>query len=503
MHSKPETSGTNDSLHLYLMSLLNVSRTGGRRRFLAAYAIAVSVTVLTFIIYLVTNPPSQGEILLTPFIFPIILSAFIGGIGPGLAATVLSAALMEYFIILPHPTLAFGEKLHLVKLLLLVSNGLVVSVLAEVLHRSRAYAEERTRDYLRTNERLEEEIAEHKRTQEILQEREDRLRSIFLAAPVGIGLVSDRRLVEVNTTLCSMTGYGRDEMIGQSARMLYLSDEEYEHVGKEKYRQIAEGETGSVETRWQRKDGAVIDIVLNSTPLDRHHLSKGVTFTALDVTDQVRVKHELLNSLKEKEILLREVHHRVKNNLQVISSLITLQSDHIHDGNSLELLEECQNRIKAMALVHQELYRTKDFSSLDFSIYVTDLAQSLYESYAEDRERVSLDIEADTIYLDIDQALPCGMIINELVSNSLKHAFPDGRRGSIGVRVRHAQQQRVIVSVSDDGVGLPEGLDPCGTETLGLQLVCLFAEQLRGSIEVTRNHGTTFQVSFQRNRDSA
>lgn len=503
MHCQTGTSGTNDSLHRYLVSLLNVSRAGGRRRFLATYAIAVAVTGLTFAIYMVTNPPSQGEILLTPFILPIIISAFIGGIGPGLAATFLSAALLQYFIIPPHPDFAIGEKLLLVKLLLLVSNGLVVSVLAEVLHRSKAYAEERNRDYLRANEKLAEEIQERKRTQETLQEREDRLQSIFLAAPVGIGLVADRRLVEVNTTLCSMTGYTRDELLGRSARMLYPSDEEYDYVGKEKYRQIAERETGTVETRWQRKDGDNINIILSSTPLDMHDLSKGVTFIALDISERTRVKQELLNSLKEKEILLREVHHRVKNNLQVISSLITLQSEHIHDRASLELMEECQNRIKAMALVHQELYRTKDFSSLDFSGYVTGLAQSLYESYADDRERISLDIEVENINLDLDQALPCGMIINELVSNSLKHAFPDSRNGTIRVQVRKSGRHGVIVSVSDNGAGLPEGLDPRGTETLGLQLVCLFAEQLRGSIEVEREHGTTFRVSFQRNRDSA
>lgn len=503
MPSKTGTPGTIGSLQRYLMSLRSVSRTGNRRRLAVECALAAVVTAATFAIYMVAHPPHQGEFLLTPFILPIILSAFMGGAWPGLTATVLSAAFLQFFIIPPRLGMAISANLDLVKLGLLLINGIFVSIMAEVLHRSKTYAEERTRDYLRINERLGEEIAERRRAQETLQEREERLRSIFLAAPVGIGLVTNRRLDEVNTTLCRMTGYTRNELIGQSSRVLYPSDEEYDYVGSEKYRQIAERETGTVETRWQRKDGDIIDIILSSTPLDRNDLSRGVTFTALDITEQVLVKQSLLNSLKEKEILLREVHHRVKNNLQVISSLITLQSEHIEDGRSLELLEECQDRIKAMALVHQELYRTKDFSSLDFSDYVTGLTQSLYESYAEDRARVSLDVEAESIILELDQALPCGMIINELVSNSLKHAFPGRRRGTIVVRVWRSGRQRVALSVADDGVGLPEGFDLLQTETLGLQLVELFVKQLRGSIEVTRDHGTSFLVSFQKTRDAA
>lgn len=497
MTKNTASHNTMNALFRYLLSLSRVRRAGGSGNRVASYIIAILATLVTLLIYYALGVAIEGRLSAILFVLPIIISAYLGGVGPGLISTLISAAYLAFFIIPPTYSFAIEERLNLSQLIILMTNGALVSLLIEVLHRSRVYAEERTNDFLAANKKLEEEIIERKKAEEALKEQGSRLKSIFRVAPVGIGLAHNRHLADVNNTLCTMTGYSRNELIGKSARILYPSDEEFEYVGTEKYRQIKEKGTGTVETRWLRKDGSPIHIILSSTPLDWKELAKGVTFTALDISDRTRAEKKLLMSLKEKEILLHEIHHRVKNNLQVISSLILLQSANISDKQSLDLLQECQNRIKAMALVHEELYRAKDFISFDFSSYITGLVSSLFESYAADKNRVALEIAADNILLDIDMAIPCGLIINELVSNSLKHAFPNGSSGLIRVNARALAENTVSVSVSDNGIGLPAALEPGGSETLGLQLVYMLADQLHGVVTVLRNKGTEFRISFE------
>ncbi|MHC1697317.1 MAG: sensor histidine kinase [Geobacteraceae bacterium] len=486
-------------LHDLLRSLLHGRQGAIGRKWYLDYLGALAATVATLLIGFGLADVFDAKLLILFFLFPVMLSAHLGGLGPGLASTALSALLVDYFLTYPIHSLDIAHKIDFDLWALLLANGIFISVLTGVLHRMRLRSENLTAKCLLSNKRLEEDILERNRVEAALRERENRLLSIFLAAPVGIGMVVDRHLMDVNDTLCRMTGYSREEMLGKSARMLYSCDENYEFVGREKYRQIAEKVTGTVETYWRRKDGNIIHIILSSTPLDRGDLSKGVTFTALDITDRKGMEDQLRNSLKEKEILLREVHHRVKNNLQVIFSLIDWQSDYIQDPDSLGLLKECQNRIQSMALVHEELYRAKDFANFDFGEYIKNLVGSLYQSYMVPGEKISFTINAQNIALEIDQAIPCGMIINELVSNAIKHAFPDGRSGTICVEVQECGEQQVLLAVADNGVGLPSTLDHRGSETLGLQLVCLLAEQLHGKADFQRENGTRFEFVFQRN----
>jgi PAS domain S-box-containing protein len=210
-----------------------------------------------------------------------------------------------------------------------------------------------------------------------------------------------------------------------------------------------------------------------------------------------RAEEKIRDSLAEKEVLLKEVHHRVKNNMQIISSLLELQSDYIPDERSRACLRESQNRIRSMALIHERLYESEDLSSIDLGEYISDLSQYLFNSYAVESERVSLNIDAGNIYIDINRAVPCGLIINELISNSLKHGFPHGRSGEIKVRVK-SDGGRITLQVADTGIGMPAGLDFKNTETLGLQLVNLLARQLRGSISFDGGEkGTVAIISFQ------
>ena len=198
-------------------------------------------------------------------------------------------------------------------------------------------------------------------------------------------------------------------------------------------------------------------------------------------------------SLHEKEILLREIHHRVKNNLQIITSLIRLQKQQITDAGTIDALLDSESRIRSMALVHEKLYRSADLASIDLTDYTRTLATHLITTYATDPTKIRLVIDIKEVFLDINRATPVGLIINELVSNTLTHAFPEGRSGEITITGRRTPAG-IMLSVQDNGVGLPEGLDWRNAPTLGLHLVITLIRQVQGSIELNRAGGTAFEM---------
>ncbi|MBI4824888.1 MAG: GAF domain-containing protein [Nitrospirae bacterium] len=216
----------------------------------------------------------------------------------------------------------------------------------------------------------------------------------------------------------------------------------------------------------------------------------------IDITDRKRDEEKIKASLAEKEVLLREIHHRVKNNLQIVSSMLHLQSGYIRDEQSLATLRESKNRIDMMALIHEKLYQSKSMARIDFQEYIDELVTSLCITYGVNTDTIRPEIHAEGISFDINTAIPCGLIINELVSNCFKHAFPNGRTGGITVSIYPAGEGKFTLTVSDNGIGLPEGLDFKKTDTLGLKLVSALAGQLDGSVEVVRDAGTTFKITF-------
>ena len=201
-------------------------------------------------------------------------------------------------------------------------------------------------------------------------------------------------------------------------------------------------------------------------------------------------------ALKEKDILLGEIHHRVKNNLQVVNSLLDLQIDRIVDPVVLDMLRESQNRIKSMALIHQTLYESRDFVQVDFSNFLDSMAPTLVTSYGIDPDRIALSIDAVEVQLPINAAIPCGLVVNELISNALKHAFPNNGSGEIRIRLARDSESHATLSVSDNGTGIPADFDLAGTETLGLQLVNLLTDQLGGTLEIHRANPTVFTLRF-------
>lgn len=221
-----------------------------------------------------------------------------------------------------------------------------------------------------------------------------------------------------------------------------------------------------------------------------------VSCLAFEITQRKETEDRLRATVKEKEILLKEVHHRVKNNLQVISSILSLQSNYIVDKNVLDILKESQDRIKTMSFVHERLYQNTDFSSIKLGEYILSLAQNLLYSYKRDGIHIKLNTHFDDVYLDLDQAIPCGLIVNELVSNALKHAFKQMKKGNLNVTIKKIKST-ITIQIKDDGIGIPKDIDINNTETLGFQLVQALVDQLDGKMNLNSKKGTEYLIKFE------
>ena len=248
--------------------------------------------------------------------------------------------------------------------------------------------------------------------------------------------------------------------------------------------------------RLKHADGHYIWVETVGNPLSNSKGEfSGAVYITRDIKELKKVETQLKSSLEEKEVLLREIHHRVKNNMQIISSLLNLQSRYLNDEKTVNILNESRNRVRSMAMVHEELYRSRDLSKIDFADYIQRLLSGLFSSYGIDKNFIKPEINVEDVLLNIDIAVPCGLIINELISNSLKHAFTQGQKGKISIKF-HPHGEKYVLTVSDNGTGFPEGIDFKNTKTLGLQLVNTLVKQLSGSIDIYSSSGTSFKIIF-------
>jgi PAS domain S-box-containing protein len=296
-------------------------------------------------------------------------------------------------------------------------------------------------------------------------------------------------------------GYSVDEAMGESLDLLlptrfqgphrkHISDFEEAETPSRRM-----GERGRIVGR--RKDGSEFPAEASISKLSFDELTI-YTVILRDITQRFQDEEKIRSSLREKEVLLREIHHRVKNNLQVVSSLLGLQSRGTDDEQVRKHFRESQNRVQAMALIHEKLYQSESFSSVDFPEYLRQLASHLFRSYQVSSSRVVLRTEVADVRLSIDAAVPCGLVLNELLSNALKYAFPDGRDGAVLIRLTEEDDQGVVaLTVADDGVGLPPEVGFWNTRTLGLRLVRSLVRQLGGDVEIDRSLGTRITVSFE------
>jgi PAS domain S-box-containing protein len=279
---------------------------------------------------------------------------------------------------------------------------------------------------------------------------------------------------------------------------VHPEDAQFIAEGMKKSLELHEPTFGTkIEHRVIRRDGEIryfaIDIRLIPATENQNVRVYGAV---QDVTDSKIVEEKLKESLEEKEMLLKEIHHRVKNNLMVISSLLNLQSRYIKDKKALDIFKESQNRAKSMALIHERLYRSKDLKKIDFGDYIHTLATDLFHTYVTDSSRIKLNMNVENVMVDINTTVPLGLIVNEIVTNSMKHAFPEGRKGDINIEF-YKKDDEFTLKVSDNGVGFPEGIDFRNTDSLGLQLVTNLVMQIDGEITLDKSHGTEFIIVFK------
>jgi PAS domain S-box-containing protein len=333
-----------------------------------------------------------------------------------------------------------------------------------------------------------------------LQESESKFRSLYEATSDAVILLDERGFFGCNRATLKM--FGCTDQTEFCAKHPIEFSPSFQPGGQEsitlgKQRISTALETGSNRFEWihQRLDGSIFpaEVLLTAMEIDGKKVIQAVV---RDITERKRDEEKIKASLAEKEVLLKEIHHRVKNNLQVISSLLRLQSRYIQDQQIIEMLKESQNRVRSMALVHEQLYQSKDLSRINFAEYIHNLATNLFQAYEVNENGVILKISVATIYFNIDTAVHCGLIINELVSNSLKYAFVnDCQKGELQIDFL-VENQQFKLSVSDNGIGFPLNLDFRNSGSLGLRLVCSLVNQLRGTIELDQNSGTTFTITF-------
>jgi PAS domain S-box-containing protein len=337
------------------------------------------------------------------------------------------------------------------------------------------------------------DVTSHKRA----EETKTLLASIVESSHEAIiGKNLDGTIISWNCAAAKIYGYKVEEAIGKN--IAFIIPDERKHEIEEFHRKVVLGEKiQQHESMRVRKDGTKFYVSLTISPIrDSYGKIAGASIIEHDITEQKIASLQLKNSLKEKEILLKEIHHRVKNNLQIVSSLLNLQANCIDDKKALSVFVECQNRIRAMALVHEKLYQTKDFARIDFNGYVRDLVANLFQSYAVNTYQTNFYQYIDDIYINVDTIITLGLIINELVTNSIKHAFVNMVQGGIFVSFFRKDKNSLSLSVADTGRGLPENFDINNTESLGLRLVTTLVDQLNGSIETKVNKGTEFVITF-------
>jgi PAS domain S-box-containing protein len=309
---------------------------------------------------------------------------------------------------------------------------------------------------------------------------------------VTIGAIG--KINDINNAVEQVTGYKRDQIIGTDFSDYFTHPQK----AKEGYKQVfRDGFVKDYPLEIQHKDGHITPVLYNASLYhDEEGKVIGIVAAARDITEAKKAEKELQKSLKEKEMLLKEIHHRVKNNLMVISSLLSLQSEYIHDKEDLDVFKESQSRARTMALIHERLYQSTDLKNIDFGDYIRTLAMELFRTYQIDPGRVKLNINAEDLKLDINTAIPLGLIVNELVSNSMKHAFPEEKSGEIKIDF-YKTDNSYLLMVSDNGVGFPADLDFQMTESLGLQLVNSLVGQIDATINLDRTEGTSFTIKFK------
>jgi PAS domain S-box-containing protein len=325
-----------------------------------------------------------------------------------------------------------------------------------------------------------------KRPEENMDRRESYFEKLLEIACLGVVIFDEKgKLIFSNRAFSEMTGYEKNE-IRERPQIL----EVLEQARKKPPKVIPAGFTIF------HKRGFPVYLLAYPALVKVRGRNVETIFFLVNISDRKRKEEKLKAALKEKELLLKEIHHRIKNDIQIISSLLRLQAGSVQDDRLAKILNSSQSRIRSISLIHEKLYQGADLAAIDFGDYIRALAGQLYYLADVKPSSVRLEVEATDVRLETKRAVACGLIINELVLNALKYAFPQGRTGMIRIEMKSQPGGRYVLIVKDDGVGLPETADLQKPEKLGFQIVRDLVKQLDGNIEVDRRAGTTFKITF-------
>ena len=346
-----------------------------------------------------------------------------------------------------------------------------------------------------------QDITKSKEVEQSLQDNIVRYRALFDNVSDAIFVYNlEGKVTTANTSACKLTGYTIEEMLGKKPDF-FTVPEEYDDAYQRYEQIVVQGDHPPLyERTLNTKQGDRLICEIRARRVDDEQ-GNPLFFQGMvrDVTKRKQTEAQIQASLQEKEILLKEIHHRVKNNLQVISSLLDLQSAYIEDEVVLEMFQESRSRVRSMALVHEQLYRSADLARIGLADYIHDLTGYLTRSYGRMAGNVLLDVDVDKILLSVETAVPLGLIINELVSNAYKHAFADGRSGQITIRLQMLSNHQIRLIVQDNGVGLPANIDFQNSPTLGLTIIMTLVDQLQGAIHLDTQNGLRFELTFLHN----
>ncbi|TVQ10513.1 MAG: PAS domain S-box protein [Balneolaceae bacterium] len=341
------------------------------------------------------------------------------------------------------------------------------------------------------------DITERKLAEEALRESNEKQRALIQASPLAIITVDEKgKVYSSNVAATSLFGWEESEMAGRALPMIHRQSKK-EHTRLQEKILSGHG-ISSGELKGVRKDGTQVDISVSMAPIMNAN-NDVVAFIEIisDITEQKRSEKMIKDSLHEKEVLLKEIHHRVKNNMAIISGLLHLKADLVESEDTRILLHESSNRIRSMAMIHEMLYQNETFASIDFGSYIKSLVETIDDFYNQEQSNVSIEIDSANIYLDINDAVPCGLILNELITNAYKHAFNGKKKGWIKVSfIRKGNE--FVLTVKDNGKGLPHQLNLENANSLGMNLITGLTSQLKGTLDFKNGKGATFTLRFSR-----
>ena len=331
-----------------------------------------------------------------------------------------------------------------------------------------------------------------------LRKSEEKYRTLFEEDPNYTMLFgTDGTILDVNQSSTKLIGIPKNDLIGKNYLILRNGKQDDFELQTDRINSLLHGESlEPFEFKFINNEGNINWIEVHLNPVMDSGTIIYIIAIGIDITEHKNAEKVIKSSLNDKNILLKEIHHRVKNNMQIVSSLLNLQTEYVNDEKAINVLKESQNRVRSMAIIHEKLYKSKDLTHINFIDYIESLVSNLFYSYDIKETQIKSTLKIEDISLNIETAIPCGLIISELISNSLKYAFPNDMKGEINISLK-SKKETYQLCICDNGIGLPEDINFNNIKTLGLLLVNNLTEQIDGDITIYREHGTRYKISFK------